>query len=246
MATWTELVGSSLIQIGVLALGEELEESGRDEGLKRLRLLLDTWAVQGLLVPSLSRIRHTVTERTNTFTLGVSTDDPDIEVNSPYTELRVVSYRSSAERDLYPLNRLNYSELVGRFAESSTYPNGYYYEGGFPLAEIRFDSNLDIDDVFEIAGDTYLVPEAIVGTGAFSLPREYERALLLSLALELAPAYGSSVSGTSLRETKTMAKEAKSGLMQRNIQPVRVKYDLSLILTSSDTWRYHYQRYSLR
>ena len=246
MGTWTELVGSSLIQIGVLALGEELEESGRDEGLKRLRLLLDTWAVQGLLVPSLSRVRHTVTARKHTFTLGVSSDDPNIEIPSPYTEMRVVSYRSSSETNLYPIERLNYRELISRFAEYANYPNGYFYEPGFPLAEIRFDANLNINDVFELAGDSYLVPEAIVGATDFTLPREYERALLLALAMELAPSYGSSVSGTALRETKAMAKEAKYFLQQRNLQPVKVKYDLALVLTSSNTWQYQYQRYSLR
>ena len=247
MATWTELVEDSLNQIGVLALGEELDAPDRDGGLRRLRLLLDSWAVEGLLVPSLSRVRYTVTAaKTNKFTLGESSDSPDIEIDSPYTEIRVVSYRSASEVNLSPLARLNYREQVSRFADSANYPNGYFYEPGFPLAEISFDANLKVDDVFEIAGDTYLVPETIVSTDNFALPREYERALLLALALELAPTYGSSVSGTSLRETKKMAKDAKESLQQRNLQPVKVKYDLSLILTSSDTWRYHYQRYSLR
>lgn len=245
---WQKLVESSLYEIGVLAHGVDADSATLNEALYRLRLMLDSWAVEGLLVPGTYKISHTVQTSARIFTLGIDNQDqtPDVALVSPYTDIKTINFKNRFETDSYPLERFDYDILSRRSTTNRTAPSGYYYEPSFPLAELRFDASLMPGDVFSIAGDTYLVPATIDGNSQLSVAREYEETVMLNLAVRLAPQHGASVRSDTYRETRQAAMRGKKELEKRNFQPIKVRFDDTLVLPGVRNWGYYYNTYARR
>ena len=59
--TAQDMVERALVDLGVRYSGEAFEQHELDSGLDYLREMLDEWAIEGRMVPTLTTVRHVVT-----------------------------------------------------------------------------------------------------------------------------------------------------------------------------------------
>lgn len=231
MATWQEVLEASLIEIGVVEGGEDVEES--DLSLLRLRCvaLLETWSLAGLLAPYQTTVEHTVTEEKLAYTVGpVVGGLDDADITSSVFEHVLVSYRSADSSDHYLLRETSEDVLRQTQSVLNSYPKRYVYRRLDRRAEIALDAPAVVDAKLILRGDAQFptIPAvADLGTSEFDLPLGYQRAVITNLAVEVADSYG--VSGPVLTGTAYKARNSIREIRDRNIGSMEAPLDPAML-----------------
>lgn len=229
--TWHSLVRRALVEIGARAAVETPTPDEYADGIKDLQIMLDEWALEGLLVPGLTHYTHTIgSPAKSVFTISADASlNPDI-AGEPPLDIEVLAYKQEGDTDYRPVVQTSYIVYSETLRREVTSPSLYYYEHEHPVARIYFNTNTTPGDSFMVSGQTYLTSAAIVGTDAPNLPRGYDRGVMLNLAVFMAASYG--VKGGLSRETSNAAMKSKMNITKRNIGSTAFRLDRSLTAPS--------------
>lgn len=236
-STWAGLVHQAHVEIGVRAANnDDLQEDEITDGFRRLRDMLDEWALEGLLVPGLKRLELRVTSLNQklTYTIGPAPaegdDDavaPDIVSAKPIETITTVNYRPVGQQSSYPINATSYEVLSSIRTDYGFNPTDYYYEQSHPLAVLYLNAKPLSGDYFEIAGRGHLGDFESGDSISDLVPLGYKEAIKLNLAAKIAPSHG--VEGSRLMTAERRARMSKSNLRDRNMERQESRLDPGII-----------------
>ena len=171
---------------GVHVASTALSAAQLATALRFLQNMLSSWSAEGLMVPSLVTENFTLTSGQAVYTIGVTGDSPDL-VTSTGRPIRITNAWIRVTNTDYPVrvimtkseyNRVSDKTLEGR-------PRNLYYDPQYPTGKIKFDYEADSTYDFHLVSEKPLVNPALSST-TFSLPLEYNKAMVYNLAVELA------------------------------------------------------------
>ncbi len=214
--TVKDLVESSMRLIGALASGETASASELSDAIIVLNDLLGSWSAQSLLIPQTTREVFTLTASQSSYTIGTGGDfvttrpmniiNAAVEINGYESPLRVID---SSEWSDIPIKTLQ-----------SGFPTHIYTEGSSPLETIKLypvpSSGLNIILYSQKAFTSFAL-----GSDLINFPPGYSRALRYSLAMELAPEFGTEPSAIVIQT----AMEAKGDIQRQNTEVERLISD---------------------
>ena len=233
MAIWQQLIEQAPVEIGAQAAGDDPDPGELADGLQRLQWMLESWSIEGLLVPGYKTLAHDVTESKSTYLIGPpGTAGVDIEDSGDLEEIITLNYRKAGSQEFRPLDRTNYQLLSDRRSTISTYPGRYFWDRTYPVSRIIFDALTDNGDQFQVTGRGGFADPSL--DEQTNLPNGYEEAVMVNLAVRLAPAYGVKTDGTGIANTTfRLAVQLKRGLHKRNITPMIGQTDRTLFNMAS-------------
>ena len=229
--TWADILRGALVEIGAKAPGEDLDSDEEADAFVRLQGMFDEWGLEGLLVPGLQIVSHKFTESDCVFTIGPEGDDTDIVTSYTIEEIDSLNYKRAGATRAHPIDPTSYA-VLSEIRRSYRYrPQKYYYDQSYPLARLHFDAKTEPDDVIEIAGTGHFSSDFVVGDDpGLILPKGYREAVLLNIAVKLAPSYGVKDGRSQGLSSQTVrgARIGKSKIMSRNLQVVESPIDPAL------------------
>ena len=221
--TARELLTRSFQLIGVLASGETMSADMATDAINALNDMLESWSVDGLLVPAKTQ---------ENLSLVAATQDYNIGTSLTFNTLRPVGIMSASVLITgieYPLEIITaklWSELPNK-SLTSTIPLKLYYEPAavgiihiWPVPSTSGTLRLYSEKPFASYGLDTVV----------TLPPGFSRALRYNLAVESSAEYGKEASPSVQR----IAVESKANVIRNNHEPVYLKAD-----------NYHGKRYNI-
>lgn len=200
MPTIGDLVTSALTEIRVARAGDVVNPDDMATGLYVLNRLLDLWNANDRAVYSESFDDFTLTPSLSPHTIGVGgtfalTVRPvellDAAVNlggSPATFIPIMV----RDKAWYAAQAVP--------AQTASFPTDVYYKADWPLGKLYFGPVPTTAYGVRLWTRTLLA--AVTQDATFSLPPGYQAALELTLAEELAPSFGQSVSADTARRAR--------------------------------------------
>ncbi len=151
--------------------------------LLALNALLALWSAKGLMIPFLTDDNHTLSAGTASYTIGSSGT-----INTARPIKIVEAYIQDSASVDYPVETNMTLDEYNRIADKSAQsrPTRLYYDPEYPLGKIYLDPNPDAAYELYISSLKQLPSFASI-SATMVLPAEYEKALSLSLAVDLAP-----------------------------------------------------------
>lgn len=238
--TWKEIIRDALVEIGAKSATEEIDENETNDAFRRLKGMLGQWGQKGLIVPGLTELKHTFLVSKGVYTLGEERDNPDIVLDSPVENINTMTYQQKDHDYPYTVRPTSYDVVSESHYYGLQYPTCFYYDRAYPLAKIHFDrlavngdtitlgyrghfkniNNLDIDDT--------ITP---------TVPPDYYEAIMLNLAVKIAPSYGIKDGRAQGLSNNTImgAQSALKDIVGRNLKRVESPLDPAL-----KTYRYGY------
>jgi hypothetical protein len=187
--TARQLCEGALRQIGVAGQGVALSSEALNDTFFWLQSMLDEWAGVGLKIHQVVTITHVLTAGTREYTIGPS--GQDITADPIPTQFISAALRDAEEREA-PVNfinvqewrRIEYKPHVGQ-------SDRLYYDRGavngtiylYPTPELTWRLVLDTEG--QLVEPANLSADTVV-------PTEFHMAIMLNLALLIAPIYGRS------------------------------------------------------
>lgn len=191
----SKLIELSLKQLGVLAAGENAEANEIADAVDSLRGLLAQWATERLYIYKVQPITINLTG------IGTYTLTETIQSVSDYAKLD--------DADILMIRDLN---------NTGTYiPVVYTEQHPFWKFEV-------LEDAKKLEINAYVLPTELESFDEIELPTKYERPLILSLALEIAPMFGVEPSVLLIRNQAS----AIDLLKRSNSTPFYVNSDLPI------------------
>lgn len=225
MAAVRQIVNDAHIELGVINTGSTPAADESEYARRRLVEWLDQQSMASLLQSMRERRTHTFAASQLTYTISATEAGADMAFDLP-AELDEVVYRRQTAEDFRPLTRVTVSGMVRYSSTTDRFPAQYLIEQGIP-ARIEFDARPEVGDFIKFIGAAWLSPDLANVTldTELELPRGYERALKLGLALELAPSLGVQVN----MGTRMNFEDAVRRIRARNIDPSRVRFDKGIV-----------------
>ena len=217
MATWRNIVEHSMVELGSLVVGESADVPNVNHNFARLKWLIDSWALSGLLI-----------QRKVTFTHTVATDSDEFHIQRDDALLRTRYLGYTQPHDTYEcelilLARDRLEAERGERIEHQYPPRCYAFEPGSDGSanhHYYLDSNALCGAKLRFVGDGNLVDSSGIALDDESgLEESYPRALMLALAYDLAPSYGVN-DRVSLASLAMRARDAKNMIRRMNARPI--------------------------
>ena len=233
------LIDAALRKLGLLGTGEQAEPSEYAEALSCLRMMLDTWSTESLLVPFTITEEFDLTAGQAHYAMGPGGDwhtaRPEaIEVvrileadgrsyNVPESSQHRLSHQSTVDAGR-PRAYVTTADTLFRYVEFNSYPTGK------ALITSRKPLNVVALDNFDAAYVDGLEPQVaypgnLTLTGIqtpLTFPSGYWSALVHNLAVWMAPEYpGATVSPV----VAGIAGESKALIRRQNAKPVFIRTD---------------------
>lgn len=228
MATGAAIIKRALLRIGVVEAGEEPNDVDMSDGLASLNELMGSWSVEGLLTPGLDEVEYTVEAEKSILTLGPagSSPEPDIEVEEQFMSIDRLMYQPEGTTFWSALNEESI-EAIGERASSQN-PRYFFHNRTHPIAELVFNAPLAVGDEITITGRRTI--HTLTLNDDIEMPEGYERAILLNLAMDLAPTYGKPSAGETARFQllDRQARMAKANLQMLNLGRMTARRDPGL------------------
>jgi hypothetical protein len=213
MATSLDLIKRAMRQLGVYSIGEEPSADEAQDGLEALNAMLDSWATENLFVYAKTLDVVPVIASQQSFTIGptgtvVSVRPVSIDASS-YVLYQNVSYPLAKWTDAdYQLISLK-GQILG-------IPCGFWPLMNYP------DAQVTLWPIPSAAMDVYLWSNKLIKSFPdlvtdLDLPPGYERAIVFSLAEEIAPEY-------EVEPSRTVVMKASQG--RRNLKRINTQVPL--------------------
>ena len=200
---------------GILASNEALSASEASDGLVSLNELIESWSVEGLMIPTVSQESFSLVASQASYTIGSSgnfnTTRP-INIENASVLINGTSYQ------LDILNSDQRAELVNQSLMGL--PTKVYYDKSVPTGTLYFYPIPDQAYSLRLSSSKPIGSLASLDTGVVFQPG-YARALRYSLAIDIAPEYGRELSQVVMSE----AFRLKADLKRKNIEPTYMKSD---------------------
>lgn len=205
MTTARDLIKAAYRKINILGQGSSLTSEEANDGLSALNAMLASWSTQGALIYTETKETFSLTGALS-YTIG---SGGDFNTSIPVEIL--AAYVTYSEID-YPVQVIDSSEyaLISNKDEPGT-PTQLYFDSNYPLANIylwpiNFSSTtLTLISLKQLTNFSSLDTD-------FTMPPEYERAIIHNLAVELAPEYEREASMT----VKRIAKQSLDWIRAQN------------------------------
>ena len=213
MATAKALIRKALLKVEAVGYSDVLADDDQRivDGLEDLNNLISSLNAEGLMIPSVTKISHTLVAGTNNYTIGTGAD-----INTT----RPMSIGSAFIRDSNNYDHhvdIRAIEEYARISVKTTQGRPYrlYYNPAYSLGKIYL--YLTPDTAEDLHMDLIVPLSEISAVGdTVDLPREYKRMLIYNLALDIAP----EADIEDWPELVRIANESKRFVKRLNIQPV--------------------------
>ena len=190
------LIRRSLLLLGVISASESMEATEAQDGLDTLNAMMASWSNEKLFIFHTPRVAVPLVPSKGTYSWG-----PGGDIAGPRplrldgALLQVDDTSEPIEWPLAVWDQVAYEAGIAQKGLSSGYPLGVWLEPQYPLAVLH----------------VYFVPQRPYTLALFpclpltrfdalnsvvSLPEGYERALVVGLAVEMAPMYGKEATPT--------------------------------------------------
>lgn len=211
-----EALTAALRKLRVKRLGYSLTNEEATDGLEVMNTMLKGWSTHNLLIPFRTRESLTLTQGVNPHTIGsggtLNTTIP-IDLESAVITVGGEDFPLDI-KDEHAYRDVSNKTLQGQ-------PEWLYYERGQSLGRIYFDQVPDAAYTFVLTSLKPLTTLTSLTTN-LTLPDEAERAVVLNLAVDLAPEYGKEPPTSLLREAKLALKVLKNKYAATRVNAVSV------------------------
>lgn len=214
-----DLVTAALRKAGVIATGETPSASEMSDGLSCLRLMIDSFSNEGLLLYKYSRIPLSLTPSQATYTLGTGG-----QLNTPrfmnLPKAKIIQTPGNVELEVNVNNIQKYADIVQKDLQS-TLVTDIFIDGDYPYY------NLTVWPVPSQAQTLVLyVQEALTNvvnsSDVISMPPGYESMLTYNLTVEYGAEFGVQINPLHVEK----ANETKASIKRQNTKPVYMKSDI--------------------
>ena len=225
--TWEVIIRDALIEIGVKASEEIVEQQELDDSFRRLKGMLGSWSMKGLVVSGITQKSHTFKYGKMIYTLGKESDNPDIVLESPVENLYTMRYQVNGGDHPYVVRATSYDVVIQNSYEGLQHPNQFHYDRDYPLAKIYFDRAAVVGDTITFGYRGHFQDIELTTWIGATVDPSYYRALVLNLAVELAPSYGVRTR-TVLPLIRANAMDELGNIQGRNLRRNEVPLDPAL------------------
>lgn len=196
MTTAATIIEDALREIGVLGDDQAMTAEQTTGGLRALNRLLERMSNQRLFNPVETQLSYPLTG-SQSFTIGPS--GADLTAARP---LRVIGAYATLADISYPVRLLTAQEWdsIGYKVSSGGAPAGVYYEATYPSGTVY---------VYQPTAGYTLKLRVLTVIDSFAdhaedlaLPPGYEEALVLNLAVRLAPGYGAALRAETINDAR--------------------------------------------
>lgn len=224
-----DLIRSAMRKIGVLAAGEPLPPSEGDDAKQVFSQMVDSWALESLLIPVVGVVTKQLLSGVSEYTIGIYPDDeiPDSHIETARPEKIISAFiRDSYDTD-YPQEIID-SKTFNRISRktNSSRPSRIYVRKGWPLNTLLFESLPYADETLHMEVtqplSEYLSTASL--TDVVNLPPGYEQVLIYNLAIVLSDEWGKAVSAT----VAAMAVDGKRKIKRSNYRMLVLGLDRAI------------------
>ncbi|MEE8208247.1 MAG: hypothetical protein V3T88_04735 [Nitrosomonadaceae bacterium] len=197
--------------------------------------MLDSWSIEGLIVPHYVTENFTLTIGQAIYTIGVTADSPDL-VTATGRPLRITDAYLRIDGldyfiDVY-MNKTEYNEIAMKDLEIR--PRRLYYDPQYPNGKIKFNVECEAAYDFHIISEKPLAAVTAIGD-TLSLPLGINRALVYNLAIGLTGGIKNKISD----DVRRIAKESKEIFENYNsIEKLEGPVHLDSAVTKNSNYRY--------
>lgn len=215
-----DLVKGALRQINAIGVGETPSAEDLSDGLDSLSAMLESWAIEKLMVFAPTREVFTLVPGQEMYTIGptgnFNTSSP---VDILLAGIQLVGSTPPAE---IPLEIVTLQQRADTRMKDlqSTIPRDLYYENGAPFSRLYLYPVPAYAHQIVIYSNKQLL-SITDGNTDLILPSGYWDALLYNLAVKRAPEYGKEPSQTVM----SMAVKSKAAVKRANYRPSYMKGD---------------------
>jgi hypothetical protein len=184
MADVQDLIEQAAGLIGALTQGTGLNDSELADGLARLNILVDAWNADPLKHYAIGSEQHTLSSGVGSYTLG---SGGSFSSTRPVVIESANIILSGLKHPMDLISKAVYDAILEPTGQM-TVPRKLYSDGGFPTTTIKIwpvpsgTPDLEINSPF-------IIPQFASLNTAVSLPPAYYKALLYTLATDLAPSF---------------------------------------------------------
>lgn len=198
MTTALDLITDTLIELGVLAVGETASPEDANIGLTTLNSMLDGWNTQNLTIYATYDATFAFVPGQATYTIGPSGN---------WNGLRPVSLISQYVRYQgvdYPIEQIDQQtyNLIPIKTQPGILPQFVLFNESYPLGQMTFWPVPNTNNSFVLSTNSLLTQPATLQT-VLSFPSGYYRALRSNLVVELAGRYGRQLLPSTLKIAAT-------------------------------------------
>ena len=196
MTTAAAIIRAGLGKLGIVSPGEALRAGDANDGLLALNRILDAWKLESLYAYATETIQHTTAGEAASLTIG---DGGDIDVSErPVRFEDGCFYRfGGLDYEISPLTEAEFNR-IGLKAVGTLGPTWMEYNPSFPLGRLQFFPRVPSGAVLNLPVQKRLDAFAALTT-EYTLPPGYERALVFTLAEEVAADYEREIPPTVAR-----------------------------------------------
>lgn len=202
MTTALDLIKSAMRKAGVTSKGETPSAEETGDALASLNAMLESWATDGLAVPSRTTDTLVLTAGTGTYTIGSGG-----AINTVRPAQIISAFTRSGTEDT-PLTIITDDDYAAIATKSDTgTPEFLNYSNAYPLGTINLYPVPSAADTLYLLSEKKLTSYSL--TDAVALQEGWERAIVYNLAVEIAPEYGvaipqetAAIAATSLANIK--------------------------------------------
>lgn len=189
------IIRAALGKLGIVAPGQALNGDEAADCLAALNRVLDAWRLERLYAYATTDVTHTTAGVTDSLTIGPG---GDINTTRPERFEAGAYYRLSGVD--YPLIGVTEAEFnaVPVKAVTAVGPTWFEYSPNSPLGVLRFYPRLTAGAALRMPVQVQLTAFADLTT-EYTLPAGYERALMFTLAEEIAADYEREIPPTVAR-----------------------------------------------
>ena len=219
--TKKKIIKAALRKIGALGAGEEPDAGMFQDALDELNRLLDSWNTERLTVNVINKNEWTISASVSFLTIGPNAQldqirPAQLEAGSVFLKDGDIEY------EVCPYNQEQWAAIHDKTLTGR--PTVFYYEQSFPLGRINFFPITDKQ--YNLILYTWnLLSQVSNIEQALALLPGYTKAIVLGLAIDLAPEYGKQAPG----EVLAGFIEAKSNLKRINKVTPELRVDDALL-----------------
>lgn len=207
-----DLVRLSMLNIGVLAEGEDPSASQLQDAITSLNMMLDTWSTEKLFIYTIAQETFNVVGGQQIYTMGPGGNFNTSRPIFIETAAMRIQYGSPQQIDIpIPVFNIDQWARISVKNTQSVFPTRMYFETAYPQAKVY---------VWPIPTQTNQIyitswkPLSSFSTAEadFELPPGFSESVMYSLALRLCPMYGKSASAEIIGFAQSAKARLKTSL----------------------------------
>jgi hypothetical protein len=189
-----DLVRLSMLNIGVLAEGEDPSASQLQDAISSLNMMLDTWSTQKLFIYSIAQEVFNVVGGQQLYTMGPGGNFNTTRPIYIETASMRIQYGTPQQIDIpLPIFNIDQWARISVKNTQSVFPTRLYFDTAYPQARLYFWP------IPQQTNEVYITSWKPLGSfttaeADFELPPAFVEAVMYSLATRLCPMYGKSAS----------------------------------------------------